>query len=134
MNDDRQLARTIREIVRDEIRRHVVLPPPGKEWTDFQRAVYDAVFMIPYGKVATFGGVASRSGHEGAAESVGNAIRALGYDCQSIPWWRVVYSDRKLPQVPDEPRDQPYRLCYLRREGIALDEHDRVPERYVCDW
>lgn len=54
MTIEHQLARSIREIVRDEIRRHAVLPPPGEQWTDFQRVVYDAVFMIPYGKVASF--------------------------------------------------------------------------------
>lgn len=133
MTIEHQLARTIREIVRDEIRRHAVLPPPGEEWTDFQRAVYDAVFMIPYGKVASFLGVARKSGHPGSAQGVGNALAALGYGCQSIPWWRVVRSTRELPEA-SEPTDRLYRRYYLRHEGIELDEHGRVPEEFFCDW
>ena len=133
MTIEDQLARTIREIVRDEIRRHAVLPPPGEEWTDFQRAVYDTVFMIPYGRVARYGDVARKSGHRGSAQAVGNALAVLGYDCQSIPWWRVVRSTRELPEAK-EPIDRQYRRHYLSHEGIELDEHDRVPEEYLCDW
>lgn len=73
MTIEHQLARTIREIVRDEIRRHAVLPPPGEEWTPFKRAVYDAVFMIPYGKVASF----SRCGPQVRASGIGTG----GWQC-----------------------------------------------------
>lgn len=104
--------------------------------TEFQRAVHKTVRTIPEGKVTTYAAVASKSGYPGAAQSVGNALR-VGYDGRSLPWWRVVRSDRKLPKIkdPDEQRlNRRHRMAYWEREGIELDERDRVPEGYFCDW
>lgn len=41
--------------------------------TPFQRAVWDILLEIPYGKTATYGEIASRLGRPGAARAVGSA-------------------------------------------------------------
>lgn len=42
--------------------------------TDFQRSVWDALMKIPFGETVTYGELAERAGHKGAARAVGTAM------------------------------------------------------------
>jgi len=57
--------------------------------TAFQRAVYTAARDIPCGQVITYGDLAARAGHPGAARAVGQAL-ARNPVCLIIPCHRVV--------------------------------------------
>ena len=58
-------------------------------------AVYEAVRMIPTGKVATYGQIASMVGSPGASQSVGNALHA-NPNPATIPCHRVVDANGRL--------------------------------------
>lgn len=137
MSDSNFMA-LLRDIIREEICRAVLKPPEGKEWTSFQWDVYRAVWMIPYGQVASYGDVAKKSGHPGAAQSVGNALAALGSDCRYVPWWRVVHSSGRIPEHHSSTVGQLIdRRPLLEIEGINVDETGPVPKvhkRFFCDW
>jgi methylated-DNA-[protein]-cysteine S-methyltransferase len=57
--------------------------------TDFQRQIYKIVQSIPRGATATYGQVAERAGHPGAARAVGNAMAANPFAIL-VPCHRVV--------------------------------------------
>lgn len=125
---DKDFVAALRDIIREEISRALLKPPEGEKWPEFYWNVYRAVWMIPYGRVASYGAIARKAGHaKGAAQSVGNALAALGSDCRYVPWWRVVRSDGSMSgrQVDQRPLLEP--------EGIKFDDEGRVPERFFCD-
>jgi methylated-DNA-protein-cysteine methyltransferase related protein len=55
----------------------------------FTARVHGAVRRIPYGRVLSYGDVASLLGSPGAARGVGGALSALP-EGTDVPWWRVV--------------------------------------------
>lgn len=60
--------------------------------TDFQRQIYELVRLIPRGTTATYGQVAERAGHPGAARAVGRAMTANPFAIL-VPCHRVVARD-----------------------------------------
>lgn len=62
---------------------------------NFQKKVFQAVAMIPKGRVASYAQVAELAGFPGAARAVGNAIH-LNSDPSKVPCHRVVCSDGTL--------------------------------------
>ena len=63
--------------------------------TEFERDVYEAVKLIPEGRVATYGQIAELSGHPRAARAVGNALHR-NPDETNVHCHRVVNSDGRL--------------------------------------
>ena len=61
----------------------------------FSQQVYQVVRRIPRGKVATYGQVASLTGHPRNARSVGYALHD-NPEPGVIPWHRVVFRDGSL--------------------------------------
>lgn len=59
------------------------------------KRIYEAVKMIPYGKVATYGQVAKMAGNEKMSRAVGNALHK-NPDPDNIPCYRVVNSKGEL--------------------------------------
>ncbi len=57
--------------------------------SNFYTAVYEAVKMIPAGKVATYGQIAAMAGNPRAARAVGNALHR-NPDESGTPCYRVV--------------------------------------------
>lgn len=53
----------------------------------FKNSVYELVASIPYGKVMTYGDIASLAGHPYAARIVGGIAH---FGPQELPWHRVV--------------------------------------------
>ena len=64
------------------------------EKTVYER-IYDAVLLIPYGKVATYGQIAAMVGNRYYARAVGNALH-INPAPDIIPCYRVVNSKGKL--------------------------------------
>jgi len=67
------------------------------------------VGALPRGEVVSYGEVAARAGHPGAARAVGSLLARRG----GLPWWRVVRADGRL--AAENVRRQ---ARLLRGEGI----------------
>jgi len=80
--------------------------------TPLQEAMSVAVMDLSAGEVVSFGDIAKRAGQPRAARAVG---ATLANSADSLPWWRVVYSDGHLP--PCNPSLQAERLA---EEGVQL--------------
>lgn len=83
------------------------------ESADFVDACLDAVADLRVGEVISYGDAAARAGRPGAARAAGAVLsRSMG----SVPWWRVVYSDGRLPEC--DPAGQIERLT---AEGVIVE-------------
>ncbi|MEL6107198.1 MAG: MGMT family protein [Planctomycetota bacterium] len=80
--------------------------------TEFQERMSKAVLGLRPGEVVSFGDVAAAAGRPAASRSAGNL---LANSLDTLPWWRVVYSDGRLP--PCNPSVQAERLS---EEGVEL--------------
>lgn len=63
--------------------------------TDFQRDVWNALMKVPFGEVITYGELAERAGHKGAARAVGTAMNCNPLPI-IIPCHRVLPSDKSI--------------------------------------
>jgi methylated-DNA-protein-cysteine methyltransferase-like protein len=90
----------------------------------FFQHVYRLVSMIPPGKVATYGQIATYLGNPRAARTVGWALRALpeGLD---VPWHRVVNSQGRISLSCRGGGAQQQRAI-LEEEGVTFDEGGRI--------
>lgn len=76
-------------------------------------ACLEAVADLAPGEVVSYGDVAERAGRPGAHRAAGSVLsRSMG----SVPWWRVVYADGRLPVCG--PEEQTARL---REEGAVVE-------------
>ena len=80
--------------------------------TPLQLRFREVVADLAPGEVVSYGEVARRAGHGGAARAVGGFLAEYGGD---LPWWRVVRADGSL--AVHKPRDQGRRL---RAEGVEV--------------
>ena len=80
--------------------------------TEFQQQMADAVIELRPGEVVSFGDIAAAGGRPTASRAAG---RMLSQSLDTLPWWRVVYSDGNLP--PCNPTVQAERLT---EEGVTL--------------
>jgi methylated-DNA-protein-cysteine methyltransferase-like protein len=81
--------------------------------TEFQQQMADAVNELRPGEVVSFGDIAAAAGRPNAARAAG---RMLSESMDTLPWWRVVYSDGHLPHC--NPTVQSERLA---DEGVQLN-------------
>lgn len=65
--------------------------------TDFQQDIWDELMTVPFGEVVTYGELAARAGHKGAARAVGTAMNVNPLPV-IIPCHRVLPADRTLGQ------------------------------------
>lgn len=79
--------------------------------TPFEERVHAAVRSLRPGDLATYGEIAEEAGSPGAAQAVGNVLRAS----DDLPWWRVIRADgRVAPPKPDEAARR------LAAEGVQV--------------
>lgn len=90
----------------------------------FFERVYQVVRMIPWGKVATYGQIASIVTHPRAARTVGWALRALP-EGTDVPWQRVLNTQGMI-SLTCELHDPILQRELLEEEGIVFDEEGRV--------
>ncbi|MGI9473078.1 MAG: MGMT family protein [Rubripirellula sp.] len=84
----------------------------GQGLTPLQIAIVSAVDGLAVGEVVSFGDIARIAGHPRAARAAG---AVLANSADTLPWWRVVYSDGHLP--PCNPSLQQERLS---DEGVVM--------------
>ena len=82
--------------------------------TRFQQRMLEAVRSLEPGEVISFADVAARAGRPRAARAAGNLLSTVA---DTIPWWRVVYADGRLP--PCHPQRQTDRLI---AEGVRVED------------
>ena len=80
--------------------------------TEFQHRMAVAVDKLRPGEVVSFGDIAAAAGRPKAARAAG---RMLSESMDTLPWWRVVYGDGRLP--PCNPSVQAERLA---DEGVDV--------------
>ena len=85
-----------------------------------KESIWQVVFQIPEGRVASYGQIAQQAGLPRAARLVGNTLRNLP-DGTSLPWHRVVNSQGKISHPFDSAsyRTQKQRLL---SEGIVFNK------------
>ena len=80
--------------------------------TRLDRRLLEAVANLAPGEVVSYADVAARAGRPGAARAAGRVLA----NCQgSVPWWRVVYSDGRLPDC-----NRKVQAKRLKAEGVQL--------------
>ena len=86
-----------------------------------RQKLYQTLAAIPYGRVASYGQLATLAGHTGAARWVGWCLRHLPQD-SSLPWHRVITASGKLAFPPASAGF--VRQCKkLQQEGVQLKNH-----------
>ena len=88
--------------------------------TAFQKDVYQALRRVPAGRLITYGGLAQRSGHPGAARGVGSAMAQNPF-APFVPCHRVVAANGRLGGFSAAQGLQTKRLL-LRLEGHEVEE------------
>lgn len=92
------------------------------------KRIYRMVRMIPVGRVATYGQIASLVG-ECSARMVGYAM--AGISDETIPWQRVINSRGRI-SIRD-PNGYTLQKAILEREGVHFDESDTI-DLSVFGW
>ena len=98
--------------------------------TTFTQRVYDIVRMVPYGRVTTYGAVATLVLSPRAARAVGQALHAGLWSPDPVPWQRVINGQGRISFRGDLVRGHLQRTI-LEEEGVEFDAKDRVDlDRY----
>ena len=99
---------------------HGMTPPEP----DINHRIWQVVALIPSGKVATYGDIASQAGLPGAARRVGSALRALPEDTR-IPWHRVIGAQGSI-SLPAGSASYYRQRERLEAEGLVFQKNHRV--------
>jgi methylated-DNA-protein-cysteine methyltransferase-like protein len=92
----------------------------------FDRRVWEAVALIPPGRLATYGQIAELIGAWGCARQVGWALRRLPLP-SPIPWHRVVNAQGRIAMSPGREGSDWMQRELLLAEGIPVDAEGRLP-------
>lgn len=101
-----------------------------REATTTASRIWQAVAAIPYGRVASYGQVASMAGLPGAARRVGSVLKNLPPDSR-LPWHRVVRANGELAFAVDSDSYCKQRQR-LRDENITMQGR-RIPKRFFIN-
>jgi methylated-DNA-protein-cysteine methyltransferase related protein len=91
----------------------------------YQR-IWHTVQQIPVGKVASYGQIADLAGLPGRARMVGKALGLVPANL-TVPWYRVLRSDRKLAFAPGSASAEEQRQILLS-EGVLLKNYRAQPQ------
>lgn len=83
--------------------------------------IYDIIFMIPKGRVATYGQIGMIAGT--GARTVGYAMHSIK-EGSNLPWFRVINSKGEI-SIKD-PAGYEFQRKILESEGIEFDEKGRM--------
>lgn len=82
-----------------------------------RRAFYETIACVPYGKVATYGQVATVAGYPGQARQVGFALAGMP-EAWDLPWHRIINAQGKVS--PRSGRNHLLQYDLLAREGVVF--------------
>ncbi len=91
---------------------------------NFKEQVYEAVRLIPSGKVLSYGAVAALLGRPRAARAVGTALSGLSRDL-GVPWWRVISSTGRIT-TPNIHQVSSVQKQLLEQEAVIFTKTGRV--------
>lgn len=94
---------------------------------DIDHRIWQVVALIPSGRVATYGDIASRAGLPGAARRVGHALKKLPGNTR-IPWHRVVNAQGRI-SLPEHSASQYTQRQRLESEGVVFQANGRIDLR-----
>jgi len=102
--------------------------------TAFEEKVYDAVRMIPFGRVATYRALGLAIGC-GSSRAVGQALRRNPY-APEVPCHRVVRSDRSIGGFAGEEAgaEVDRKQALLEAEGVIFGDDGKVAEEVMYDF
>lgn len=91
----------------------------------FSQRVIKLALSIPPGKVTTYGRLARAAGGGPMASQSITAIlgKATDSGVKGIPYHRIVYADGTVWMNPEHRKE---RLALYKKEGILLDDKDRI--------
>ena len=89
----------------------------------FSQKVVDLILAIPYGRVATYGGIAAMAGNRRAARQVVRILHT-GTRTHGLPWHRVVNREGRISLPKHRGYDRQKTL--LTEEGVRFDDRDRI--------
>lgn len=90
---------------------------------DFTQNVWRLAQSIPPGRVTTYALLAGSAGGHPMLSRMITSILSKCPDQESIPYHRIVYSNGR---VWLSPKSKSTRLKLYRREGIELDNNNRI--------
>jgi methylated-DNA-protein-cysteine methyltransferase related protein len=90
----------------------------------FYASVYEVVRRVPYGRLTTYGDVATILGSPRVARQVGWALAALRGTDTDVPWHRVINAKGTISLKGDIHRPHEQRLR-LEAEGVSFDDQGR---------
>ena len=94
----------------------------------FDLRVWDAVSLIPFGQLATYGQIAEMIGAYGCARQVGWAMRRLPLPSK-VPWHRVVNAKGMISMSLSREGSDWMQRQMLNAEGILVDTEGHLPLR-----
>jgi methylated-DNA-protein-cysteine methyltransferase-like protein len=97
----------------------------NKTMSEFSERVIKIALSIPSGKVTTYGRIARAAGRGAMSSQSITGILSKAYENgqKHIPFHRIVYADGRVWM---DERHRKERLKLYKKEGIELDENNRV--------
>ena len=96
----------------------------------FSHQVKQLIKAIPYGKVTTYGQIASHAGNSRASRQVAWILHSCSKK-DGLPWHRVINSKGRISLPPQDGYEVQKKLLEL--EGIAFKENGSI-DLDVCLW
>jgi methylated-DNA-protein-cysteine methyltransferase-like protein len=90
--------------------------------------IYAVVRQIPWGKVATYGQIATLAAMPGQARLVGYALFRVAPDAD-IPWHRVINAKGEVSESPFRHGSDHLQRSLLEQEGVQFNTKGRVSLR-----
>jgi len=78
---------------------------------------------VPYGCVATYGGIAASAGLANGARTVARLLHSSAAS-DGLPWWRIVRADGSIALRPGAGMEE--QVARLADEGVAVGSDGRV--------